>query len=41
MREELCGDLFDAPFTGARHYEPVRYFLIRRNGFPRAIGDDL
>jgi hypothetical protein len=40
VREELCGDLFDAPFTAARHYEPVRYFLIRRNGFPRAIGDD-
>ena len=40
VREELCGDLFDAPFTAARHYEPVRYFLIRRNGFPRAMNDD-
>jgi hypothetical protein len=40
VREELCGDLFDAPFTAEHHFEPVRYFLIRRNGFPRATADD-
>lgn len=41
VREELCGDQFDAPFTAAHHYEPIRYFLNRRTGFPRAIDDDV
>ena len=40
VREELCGDLFDTPFTAAHHFEPIRYFLNRRTGFPRAISDD-
>ena len=38
VREDLCRDLFDAPFTAAHHYEPIRYFLNRRAGFPRAAG---
>ena len=41
VRQELCGDLFDAPFTATHHFEPIRYVLNRRTGFPRAIGDDL
>jgi hypothetical protein len=39
VREDLCGDLFDAPFTAERHFEPARYFLIRRLGHPRAFSD--
>lgn len=39
VREELCGDLFDAPFTAAHHFEPARFFLNRRIGHPRAFDD--
>jgi len=39
VREDLCGDLFDAPFTSAHHFEPARYFLNRRIGHPRSFGD--
>jgi hypothetical protein len=39
VREDLCGDWFDAPFTAEHHFEPARYFLIRRIGHPRAFSD--
>jgi hypothetical protein len=39
VRQDLCGDLFETPFTAGHHFEPARYFLIRRVGFPRSLGD--
>ena len=39
VREDLCGDRFDGPFTSERHFEPARYFLNRRIGHPRCVGD--
>jgi hypothetical protein len=39
VREDLCSDRFDEPFTAEHHFEPPRYFLVRRVGFPRAVGD--
>jgi hypothetical protein len=39
VREDLSGAGFDEPFTAAHHYEPVRYFLVRRAGHPRSFGD--
>lgn len=32
VREDLCGDRFEAPFTAEVHYEPARYFLTRTHG---------
>jgi hypothetical protein len=39
VREDLTGAGFDAPFTAAHHYEPARYFLVRRVGHRRSFGD--
>jgi hypothetical protein len=39
VREDLCGDHFAQPFTAEHHYEPARYFLIRRNAHPPSFGD--
>jgi hypothetical protein len=39
VREDLCGDRFDSPFTSEHHFEPARYFLNRRIGHPRCVGD--
>jgi hypothetical protein len=39
VREDCVGDLFEAPFTAANHYEPPRYFLYSKNGHPRAWGN--
>ncbi len=39
VRKELCGDHFAAPFTAENHFEPPRYFLIRRDGHPRCYTD--
>lgn len=39
VREDLCGDRFERPFTAATHYEPARYFLIRTHGHPPCFSD--
>ncbi len=39
VRRDLCGDKFAAPFTAENHYEPPRYFLLRRDGHPRCFTD--
>lgn len=39
VRQELCGDRFEEPFTAETHYEPVRYYLGRREGHPRCFSD--
>lgn len=39
VRNDLCGDLFEAPFTSEKHYQPFRPFLERRKGFPLSFGD--
>jgi hypothetical protein len=39
VRQDLCGDKFAAPFTAENHYEPPRYFLLRRDGHPRSFTD--
>lgn len=35
VREDLIGDLFEAPYTAANHYEPTRYFLYYKAGHPK------
>ena len=39
VRQELCGDLFEAPFTAEHHYEPARYYLARTHGHPPNFTD--
>jgi hypothetical protein len=39
VREDLCGDRFEEPFTSEAHYEPVRYYLIRTEGHPPCFSD--
>jgi hypothetical protein len=39
VRQDLVGDKFCAPFTAENHYEPPRYFLVRRDGHPRCFTD--
>jgi hypothetical protein len=39
VRQDLVGDKFAAPFTAENHYEPPRYFLLRRDGHPRCFTD--
>lgn len=39
VRRDLCGDKFALPFTAENHYEPTRYFLLRRSGHPRCFTD--
>lgn len=39
VRDDLCSDHFARPFTAEHHYEPARYFLIRRNAHPSSFGD--
>jgi hypothetical protein len=39
VRNDLLGDKFCAPFTSENHYEPPRYFLMRRDGHPRCYTD--
>lgn len=40
VRNDLVGDLFVGPFTAEHHYEPMRYYLIQRWGYRRAISAD-
>lgn len=39
VREDLVADKFSEPFTAENHFEPPRYFLVRRIGHPRRFGD--
>jgi hypothetical protein len=39
VRDDLCGDLFEGPFTSEKHYQPFRPFLERRKGHPLSFGD--
>ncbi len=39
VRCDLIQDRFCAPFTAENHYEPIRYHLHKKDGFPRAFGD--
>jgi hypothetical protein len=39
VRRDLCGDKFAEPFTAENHFEPSRYFLLRRDGHPRCFTD--
>jgi len=40
VREDLTGDLFEAPFTAEHHYEPNRDFLYYVNGHRRGHRPD-
>jgi hypothetical protein len=39
VRNDLVGDKFTAPFSAENHFEPPRYFLMRRDGHPRCFTD--
>lgn len=39
VRRDLVGSNFCAPFTAENHYEPIRYHLLKKDGFPRNYGD--
>lgn len=39
VREDLVGDKFLEPYTSENHYEPSRYFLLKKNGHARDIGE--
>jgi len=39
VRNDLCGELFAAPFTTENHNEPPRYGLIHRQGHRAGLGD--
>ena len=39
VRRDLCGDKFAEPFTAENHFEPPRYFLLRRDGHPSCFTD--
>jgi hypothetical protein len=36
VRNDLMNDTFEAPYTAAHHYEPVRYYLYHKNGHRRS-----
>ena len=40
VRDDLCGDKFEAPFTSEKHYEPFRQFLEGRRGHPPCFSDN-
>ncbi len=40
VRQDLCQDHFEPPFTAEHHYEPPRYFLGRRPGHPPCFSDE-
>lgn len=39
VHTDLCDNKFAAPFTAENHYEPSRYFMAHRLGYPRAFTD--
>jgi len=40
VRDDLCADHFEEPFTSEHHFEPPRYFLIHREGHPPGFSDE-
>lgn len=39
VRQDLCDEQFEAPFTAESHYEPARYYLIRTHGHQPRFSD--
>jgi hypothetical protein len=39
VRNDLCDNKFKEPFTAENHYEPARYFIIRRESPPSNFRD--
>jgi hypothetical protein len=39
VRNDLCEDRFESPFTSEHHFQPFRPFLERQKGFPLGFGD--
>jgi len=39
VRNDLLGDLFEAPFTAEHHYEPPLFFLMHKAGHPRTFSE--
>jgi hypothetical protein len=39
VRSDLVNEQFCGPFTAENHYEPPRYWLVRRDGHPRCFDD--
>ena len=37
VRDDLCHNKFKEPFTAENHYEPPRYFIIRRESLPSSF----
>ncbi len=37
VRADLCNDRFVGPFDTAQWYQPMRYYLINRPGYPRRL----
>ena len=40
VRQDLCQDHFEQPFTSEHHYEPPRFFLGRRRSHPACFHDE-
>ena len=38
VRSDLCGSHFHPDSSAANHYEPARFFLVRRSGHPGGFG---
>jgi hypothetical protein len=39
VRQDLCGDRFESPYSAENHYEPPRYFLVRTQGYQPCFSD--
>jgi len=39
VRKDLSKDLFSRPYTAENHYEPPRFYLLKRNGHPAGFSD--
>ena len=39
VRADICDNKFESPYTAENHFEPMRYFLAHRLGYPRAFTD--
>lgn len=40
VRDDVCGDRFEQPYTAEHHYEPPRYYLTYRTSHPSSFTDD-
>jgi hypothetical protein len=39
VRQDLCGDRFEPPYSAENHYEPPRHFLVRTQSYPPCYSD--